>query len=251
MRVILMMLSAVAVASGVSDREEVARKAYLAGDSATALETWSALCQEQGVTAPRLAAMGNAEWKLGRRGRAMVCWERALSIDPRNPVAQAGIAHATAVGGVDRSTPTWQERYASALAPDTWTWLVIGSLWTLLLTWAWPRIRGRSLSEFHHRLLLGSFTLLLLAGPGAWGSWTSGKRAVVRLPDASIKLTPTTLGEPLSQVGEGDVVRTQRILNQHVRVVLPGGQTGWLPQEAIESVWGVTPPRSLNETTQP
>lgn len=251
MRLILILLSTAAAASGVSEREAAARKAYLAGDSAAALETWSALCQEQGVTAPRLAAMGNAEWKLGRRGRAMVCWERALAIDPKNRVAQAGIAHATAVGGVDRATPTWQERYASALAPDTWTWLVVGSLWTLLLTWAWPRIRGRKLTELHHRLLLASFTLLLLAGPGVWGSWTSGRRAVMRLPDASIKLTPTALGEPLSQVGEGDVVRTQRVLNRHVRVELPGGQTGWVAQEAIEPVWGVTPPRSLDETVQP
>ncbi|MFZ9201157.1 MAG: tetratricopeptide repeat protein [Opitutales bacterium] len=251
MRLILILLSAVAAASGTSEREEAARKAYLAGDSATALETWSALCQEQGVTAPRLAAMGNAEWKLGRRGRAMVCWERALSMDPGNPVAQAGIAHATAVGGVDRPTPTWQERYASTFAPNTWTWLAVGSLWTLLLTWGWPRIRGHKLTELHHRLLLASFTILLLAGPGAWGSWTSGRRAVMRLPDAAIKLTPTALGEPLSQVGEGDVVRTQRVLNRHVRVELPGGQTGWVPQDAIESVWGVTPPRSLDATAQP
>lgn len=251
MRLILMLLAATAAASGWEEREAAARQAYLAGDSASALEAWSALTEELGVSAPRLAAMGNAEWKLGRRGRAMVCWERALTIDPRDAVALAGINHATALGGVDRATPTWQERYAGALAPDTWTWLVIGSIWTLLLTWSLPRLRGQGLRDLHHRILLAAFTLLVLAAPGAWGSWTAGQRAVVRVADETLKLTPTALGETVSQLGEGDVVRTQRALNGHLRVELPGGQTGWVRAAAIEPVWGATPPRSLDAPARP
>ena len=251
MRLILLLLAATAAASGWEERDEAARQAYLAGDSAKALETWTALANEQGVSARRLAAMGNAEWKLGRRGRAMVCWERALSIDPSDPVAAAGVAHAGALGGVDRPAPTWQEQYASALAPDTWTWLAVGSLWTLLLTWSWPRLRGRRLRDAHHRILLAAFTLLVLTLPGAWGSWSSGRRAVVRLPEEPLKLTPTALGESLAQLGEGDVVRTQRTLNHHVRVELPGGQTGWVRESALEPVWGASPPRSLDTLGQP
>ena len=252
MRLILMLLATAAVhASGWEDREAQARQAYLAGDSAKALETWTALAEERGVSAPLLAAMGNAEWKLGRRGRAMVCWERALSIDPGDPVAQAGVAHAAALGGVDRPTPTWQERYASALAPDTWTWLAIASVWTLLITWSWPRLRGQRLRDLHHRVLLAAFTLLVLVIPGAWGSWTAGQRAVVRVTDETLKLTPTARGETLGQLGEGDVVRTQRPLNGHIRVELPGGQTGWVRAAAIEPVWGTTPPRSLDAPGQP
>ena len=251
MRLILMLLAATAAASGWQERDEAARQAYLAGDSAKALETWTALTNEQGVSPARLAAMGNAEWKLGRRGRAMVCWERALTMDPSDPVARAGVAHAAAVGGVDRPTPTWQEQYASALAPDNWTWLVVAATWTLLLTWSWPRLRGQRLRDLHHRILLAAFTLLLLALPGAWGSWTAGRRAVVRLPEESLKLTPTALGEGLAQLGEGDVVRTQRSLNRHVRVELRGGQVGWVREDALEPVWGAAPPRSLDAPAAP
>ena len=251
MRLMLLLLATVAAASSVEEREAAARQAYLAGDSAKALETWTALAEEAGVTAPRLAAMGNAEWKLGRRGRAMVCWERALSIDPADPVARAGVQHATAVGGVERPAPTWQERYAALLGPDTWTWLTLASAWTALLTWSWPRLRGQRLREVHHRVLLAALTLLVLALPGAWGSWSSGRRAVVRLPEESLKLTPTALGESLGPLGEGDVVRTERALNRHVRVQLAGGQVGWVRAEALESVWGAEPPRSLDATEAP
>lgn len=251
MRLILILLAASAAATGWEEREASARQAYQAGDSAQALETWTTLAQEQGVTAPRLAAMGNAEWRLGRRGRAMVCWERALTLDPSDPVAQAGVAHAAAVGGVDRPLPTWQERYASGLSPDAWIWLALAAAWTLVLTWSWPRLRGERLRDTHHRVLLASLTLLVLSLPGAWGSWTSGQRAVVRRPEEPLKLTPTALGESLGQLGEGDVVRTQRVLNRHVRVQLAGGQVGWVRAEALEPVWGAEPPRAAESLASP
>ena len=71
-----------------------AETAYAKGDYATAVEKWSEEALKEGVTAGRLSALGNAEWRLGRKGRAMVCWERALLLDPFDPVALAGIRHA-------------------------------------------------------------------------------------------------------------------------------------------------------------
>ncbi len=251
MHLILILLAGIVSGASVQNRDTVAREAYLAGDSATALENWSTLLAEDGVSAARLSAMGNAEWRLGRRGRAMVCWERALSLDTSDPVARAGILHATSLGGVERPRPTWQEQYAATLNPDTWTALTLLSFWVLVLTWAWPRLRGRKLTDTHHKLLLTAFTLLVLSIPGAWGTWTSRERAIVRLTEENLKLTPTALGEYLAPLGEGDVVRTQRRLNGHVRVELSGGQIGWVREEAVEAVWGVTPPRSLDAPAQP
>ena len=74
-----------------AEAPSAAEQAYARGDYAGAVELWSAEVRAEGVTAGRLAALGNAEWRLGRKGRAMICWERALLIDPRDPVANAGI----------------------------------------------------------------------------------------------------------------------------------------------------------------
>jgi tetratricopeptide (TPR) repeat protein len=84
-----------------------AETAYAQGDYATAVEQWTEEARIEGVTAGRLAALGNAEWRLGRKGRAMVCWERALLLDPRDPVALAGIRHALNAGGTERPALTW------------------------------------------------------------------------------------------------------------------------------------------------
>ena len=227
-------------------RHADARKAYEAGDSASALETWSALAEERGVDADILAAMGNAEWRLGRKGRAMVCWERALLMDPSEPVARAGVAHASAVGGVDRPAARWTERYAGLLEADGWIALGLLATWSWLMAWALPRMRGRRMGDPHHRIALAAATALALIGPGLWGSWEIHHRAVNRLPDEPLKLTPTVLGEPLALMGEGDVVRTGRTLNGHLRVELAGGQIGWVRLAALEPVAGEGPPRSLD-----
>ncbi|MFN5656284.1 MAG: hypothetical protein ACK47U_10485, partial [Verrucomicrobiota bacterium] len=43
-----------------------AEQAYARGDYAGAVELWSTEVRAEGVTAARLASLGNAEWRLGR-----------------------------------------------------------------------------------------------------------------------------------------------------------------------------------------
>jgi tetratricopeptide (TPR) repeat protein len=248
MRLIPALMLAIATALGAADdgRHAAALRAYAVGDNAAALETWQALAQERGADAALLAAMGNAEWRLGRKGRAMVCWERALLMDPRQPAARAGIAHASAVGGVDRPSDRWHERYAGLMEADAWLALALAAAWAWLLAWALPRWRGRRMGDGHHRVALAAATALALVAPALWGSWQLHHRAVNRIPDEPLKLTPTALGEPLLMMGEGDVARMGRTLNGHARVELAGGQVGWVRLAALEPVAEEGPPRSLD-----
>ena len=114
-----------------------AETAYAKGDYATAVEQWSEEALKEGVTAGRLSALGNAEWRLGRKGRAMVCWERALLLDPFDPVALAGIRHALDAGGTERPAFTWTENYAAFLTADVWLILATGTRVGELLGAAW------------------------------------------------------------------------------------------------------------------
>lgn len=246
MRLILVLLLALAAEASAEARHEAARKAYLDGDSAGALTLWGELAAEEGVSADLLAAMGNAEWRLGRKGRAMVCWERALLLEPGNAVAEAGLRHAVAMGGVDRPTERWHESYAGLMEADAWTLAALAAGWTVLLAWALPRLRGRRMGDAHHRAALVGATLLALAGPGLWGSWSTHRRAVNRVPDEPLKLTPTQFGEPVAALGEGDVVRTGRRRNGHVLVSAAGGQSGWLREAAMEPVAAEGAPRPLD-----
>jgi len=234
-----------------ADTPTAAETAYARGDYAAAVEGWSAEIRAEGVTAGRLAALGNAEWRLGRKGRAMVCWERALLIDPRDPVALAGIKHGLDAGGVERPKPTAVEEYAAFLTSDLWLLLALASFWTTVLCVAVPRLRGRPASERNQWTRVGSLTVLALGVPGQRGGRSLAARAVVRRAEVSLRLTPTQFGEPLRGVAEGDVVRTERPLNGHVRVRTADGKTGWVRAGEIEAVRGPGLPADLEQKAAP
>ncbi len=236
---------------GAAEAPGAAETAYARGDYAGAVELWSAEIRDEGVTAGRLSALGNAEWRLGRKGRAMLCWERALLIDPRDPVAIAGIKHGLDNGGVERPKPTAVEEYASFLTADLWRLLALASFWTTVLCVAVPRLRRRPASEANQWTRVGALTVLALCVPGLWGGRSLDARAVVRRPEVSLRLTPTQFGEPLRGVAEGDVVRTERPLNGHVRVRTADGKTGWVRAGEIESVRGPGLPADLDQKAAP
>ena len=238
-------------ALGAAEATSSAETAYARGDYARAVELWSEEIRADGATAGRLAALGNAEWRLGRKGRAVLCWERALLIDPRDPVALAGLRHGLDVGGVDRPKPTAVEEYAAFLSADLWLLLAVGSFWTAVLCVAVPRLRGRAAGEVNQWTRVGALTVLALCLPGLWGGRSLDARAVVRRPETSLRLTPTRDGEPLRGVAEGDVVRTERMLNGHVRVRTADGKTGWVRAGEIEGVRGPGLPADLDQKAAP
>lgn len=253
MRSLALLLCCWLASLGAADERVVsaAESAYAKGDYAAAVVLWSAEARADGVTAGRLAALGNAEWRLGRKGRAMVCWERALLLDPHDPVALAGVRHARAAGGVERPAPTWTETYAAALTADAWLVLAAAAFWTATLCVLVPRLRRRAASEANHRARVVALTLLALCVPGLWGSRSLDARAVVRKADVSLRLTPTQFGEPLHGVAEGDVVRRDRPLNGHVRVVTADGKAGWVRAGEIEPVRGPGLPADLDQQAAP
>jgi hypothetical protein len=226
-------------------------QAYAKGEFAGAVEAWQAEAQRDGVSPGLLAALGNAEWRLGRKGRAMVCWERALLLDPYNAVALAGIRHGQNAGGVERPGSTWSENYSAVLSADLWLIIAAVSFWAALLAILLPRLRRQPASEWNQRIRVTAFTLLALCIPGLWGARSSANRAVVRKTEISLRLTPTLQGEPTQAVSEGDVVRTGRGFNGHIRVTTADGKSGWLRAGEIESVWGHSLPADLDQKAAP
>jgi len=223
--------------------------AYQRGDYAQAVELWQSQAQQEGVHADLLSALGNAEWKLGRKGRAILCWERALLLNPRDPVALAGLHHAQGVGGTDRPLPTWTETYASFMTADTWLLLGTLSFWVAVYCIVVPRLKRQPSTDLNERILLLSITLLVLTIPGLWGAHTNAQRAVIKQGEISLRLTPTKLGEPIQATSEGDVVRTDRKFNGHVRVITAEGKAGWVRADEIEPIWGAGLPGTYSDAT--
>jgi tetratricopeptide (TPR) repeat protein len=251
MRTLWLWLAGLLAAPLAAAEIDAGQAAYAAGDYVGAIERWQAQVVAEGATAGRLAALGNAEWKLGRKGRAMVCWERALLLDPRNAVATAGIRHAQSAGGVERPALTWAEDYAGFLGANAWLVIATAAFWVALLGLLIPRLRRRAPSEWQEKMVVAAATVFLLALPGLWGGHLHARRAVVRQTEVSLRLTPTARGEAIVGIAEGDVVRTDRPFNGYVRVTTADGKSGWLQAREIESPWGGGLPANLDTPKAP
>lgn len=236
MRSLFLSILWVSAAWAAAETPSPAEVAYAKGTYAEAAEQWREEISQAGATAPLLAALGNAEWKLGRKGRAMICWERALLLNPYDPVAAAGLRHAQNAGGVERPASSWYEDYARPIGANAWLLLAVGAAWTGLLCLLLPRLRRQPAGEWNQRMRMGAVTVLALCIPGLWGAYTHSQRSVVRRTEVSLRLTPTTLGEPMIGVAEGDVVRAGRGFNGHIRVTTAAGKVGWVRVGEIEPV---------------
>jgi len=72
---------------------EDAARAYESGDYAKCIDLYERVAKEKGVSAALLSNLGNAYVKCGDYGRAMVCYERSLQIDPSDREVRGNIAY--------------------------------------------------------------------------------------------------------------------------------------------------------------
>ena len=93
-RLMLMLTPALFFVSslGAATLEE-AQKAYTDGDFAQAAAIYEEVAAEKGVSVPLLTNMGNAYFKTGDYGHAMLCYRRALRIDPSDTQAKDNISY--------------------------------------------------------------------------------------------------------------------------------------------------------------
>lgn len=238
MRKLLATLCLLLAAACLRSAEDPAAAAYDRGEYAEAVRLWEERAAREGVNSALLSSLGNAEWRLGRKGRAVVCWERALLLDPEDPVALAGVRHARNAGGAERPAATWTEDYASLLPDGVWALIAAAALWTSVAALLIPRLRAVPAGRLSQRVLLVAATALVLTLPGLWGVRTRSDRAVVRRAETQLRLTPTAEGESVSVFAEGDVIRAGRGFNGHVRVRAADGRVGWVRAGEIERVEG-------------
>src|SRR5439155_17503212 len=105
------------------ERFHKASAAYAAGEFADAVYELRELVNDGNFASGALHNLGDAEWKVGRHGHAVLAWERALSLDPFSKNTEANLRFARYNARVDAPALAWHERYSTAL-PGGW-WIAI------------------------------------------------------------------------------------------------------------------------------
>jgi tetratricopeptide (TPR) repeat protein len=208
---------------------------YLVGGYSLAVETFGKLAEEQ----PSVGAffnLGNAQWQDGERGEAILSWERAQWLSPRNPAVRNNLAFARKAAQLNAPELRWFEVCSTWLPPGAWGWLAAGSFWLALALVLLPGILRWRRSDWQQAAAAASLAVFLLTTPALLGIVTRARLGVVRAAAAALLLTPTREGQSLLRLAAGEMARELGRRGDYVRVRTSGDLEGWLRQEEFALV---------------
>ncbi len=247
--VLLQITVLMAVRPAGAQDEIVARgnQAYQEGDYRAAIEAYEAV-QDGGFNGPGLEYnLGNAYFKAGELGRAILHWERTLELAPDDADAQANLELARSLT-------------ADVVEPMPTFWLTSALSWWLR---AFPRAWLTTIVAIAWAGLGASLVVRLLTDGGAvrsvsawsmavaaallvvFGSTLAAREVGLADPDRAIVMAEVVAVRSapaqdenltLFEIHEGTHVRLDQRTGEWAEVVLDDGKVGWVPLSSLEII---------------
>ena len=213
-----------------------AARAYDANQLPEAIRGWQALVDEGQALPEVLFNLGNAHYRNGDLGEAILAYRRAQRLAPRDPDIRANLGFAAQSAGIE--LPARKPLAALLLDFSRAEWLGFGAacFWLLGLTLAawivWPRFR------FAWRpaaAALAALLLVALAGLAAYRDLARRPECVVRTANQKVLSSPLETATPLLALPAGALVRQVDERGQWIEVQADAVR-GWLPAAALAPV---------------
>ena len=222
-----------------------ANERYHAGEFSQAIEDYEAITEAGIQNSNVYYNLGNAYFKRGDLGRAILNYRRAHRFDPRDADITANLRLARSQT-VDRLEASGVEQFNFGRIVGQWLTLremavLLLMFWLLICLCVSLMIATRR----YHRvwsLLIAGWTILLVAGLATIGSSfyleQQFPEAVVIVPEIDVTAGPGTAANfsvnfSLHMGAEVQIIDRRLGWRQ---IALPGSLNGWVPTDAIESI---------------
>ena len=207
---------------------------------------WSAVAG-LGLASPELYVnLGNACFKSGETGRAVLWYERALKLDPSDKDARYNLTQVSArLQDRLETVPefflvTWMRRLGWSLSSDAWAVAFLVFL-ALALACVLLFLLGRSAGSRRAGFFTGLSCLLLsllCLGFAFWQkrAFRQDVDAVVMKPVSAVKSAPGGDAKDLFILHEGTKVECLDTVRDWTDIELSDGRQGWIPSADIEVI---------------
>ncbi|MBV8899888.1 MAG: tetratricopeptide repeat protein [Verrucomicrobia bacterium] len=233
---VLLCFGATARAASTDDLWETANKAYQAGKFEEAKSDYLQLLYARSYSPSIFYNLGNAWWKLGQRGRAVLNYRRALILDPTSADAEANLRFALQQTGQDPPSELSEalNRYA-----DFYPWIDTVALWIAIFGIViWWGARGRVRDFVQVVVLLAGITFILSFGLTLWiGRGDKDPQGAIILPGSvDLKIGPARSARIAETVGEGQQVAILKERGEWIECRSQAGVVGWIQNSAAERI---------------
>lgn len=230
----LILFFTMSAAAGPAEDFAAANRSYADGDYSAARRSYERALTD-GPRVNVLYNLGDACFRQGETGRAILNYERALALQPRHPDATANLKLAREKSGAHMPDEPWWQRGFLWISPSVATALAVGGGWFFLLLGGSIAWRGKGVA----RIFACGIGVLLAAGYAAGVCWAMQERghfAVVVVAKAEGRSEPAERSSVVETLPPGSRVRVISEQAGWTYGRLPGGQRGWLLSATVESL---------------
>jgi hypothetical protein len=241
---LLLFLAFLAPATGATDDATYssALEAYEKGQFDDAVAGFSSLAQK--AKSPTLFYnLGNALWRQGKQGEAILWYRRALLLDPSFTEAKQNLAFARETTAFQEELPPSWKSLSDRSKKDHWIIAATACFWLTVFFWIWA-VRHKQNPGRQSLAILA--TILFFLGTSVTGTLWFLKsrdhpttRAVITSTGNATAYTAATAttGSPVLDLPPGSLVRSVEERGAWVYAELPGDLRGWIRKEQLTPLW--------------
>ena len=220
--------------------------AYVQARYQDALDTYQSIYDQGLGSADLYYNMGNCCFKLELYAQAVLWFERAKLLDPKNPdiLYNLDLVNRFCLDKIE-SPPefflhTWLRGLRDGFSPNQWAWaalLFLAASAVLLLVFFFGRSRAGRRLAFYCSVCV--FILCISAFSFGWSQKVQRQQqnyAVVFVPVAYIKSTPDQQGKDLFILHEGTKLRILDQVGGWGRIELVDRRQGWMELKQVERI---------------
>jgi tetratricopeptide (TPR) repeat protein len=205
-----------------------ASEAYRLADYSAAARAFRESASRQ-PSSGALQNLGNAEWKGGHAGAAILAWEQALWLDPFNRSAHGNLRFARKMAQIEAPDLAWYEVVSTWLPVNWWAWAAGLSFWLAVGASLLPGIFRRPKAAWHQAVAALGITVFLLSLPAHFGVYTRSRIGFIVQKDTPLRLTPTKEAQSLTRLAAGEPARLQRTRGNYA-LIRTNHASGWIEQ---------------------
>ncbi len=212
--------------------------AYTLGHYQEAVDGYLRIAGRDGMSAALLYNLANSYAALGRTGKAVVNYERALRLSPGDADIKANLEQVRKDTGLYRDHKPLYEELANLLGPDQWL-LLAGLGLAVLALCAITRYLVPSLPAAAARtVMITALLLIITVLPPAIVGYQGWNDGVVTDDQARLLISPFAEAASTGTIKAGRVVRPRKTHGDFVLVRDETGRSGWLHRNQFEAIAG-------------
>ena len=215
-----------------------ANQEYNAGHFPEAIELYKTASVAGETSAALFYNLGNASFRTGDLGQAVLNYKRALALEPQHPEAAANLRLARDKARALELRPAWWDTWIGRGSPNQYSVAVAASFWVALFAFA-ALLLARRRSTPLRLISLLSLAIFLFSLAALWAV-ENGKNgralAVVTAKSIEARVATADNASSVLMLPPGSEVKILSTRGDWIYAALPNDLRGWIPTSSAERV---------------